>query len=84
MNYLLMTRFRVDKVREFKQKMTKFFDMTNIGLLSTYLGILMAQTDCKILLNQSAFHEEYSKNRKQWIVTQSYTPIEKKLLYIRA
>ncbi|CAA6674329.1 unnamed protein product [Spirodela intermedia] len=44
-----------ERIEEFKKEMKKLFDMTDLGLLSSYLGIQVAQVRGEIILTQRSF-----------------------------
>lgn len=52
---LLLTRSSDAAVREFKFQMSKHFEISDMGLLSYYLGIEAAQSSGKTMLKQSAY-----------------------------
>ena len=52
---LLLTRSNKENLRKFKLELMKLFEMTDLGILSTYLGIHVIQGEGEISLNQSAF-----------------------------
>ena len=49
---------------DFKQAMIKEFEMTNIGLISHYLGIEIKQGEDRIFMNQYKFAKEVLKKFK--------------------
>ena len=51
MDDLIITRSSEAKVKEFKKTMTRIFEMTDLGLLSSYSGIKVYQCKFKIALS---------------------------------
>ncbi|CAA0816053.1 Unknown protein [Striga hermonthica] len=52
---LIITGESTQDIGKFKSQMKKLFSMSDLGLLSYYLGIEVCQTPYKITLNQSAY-----------------------------
>ena len=52
---LIITGASSDAINEFKQDMMRLFSMSDLGLLSYYLGIEVTQTKAGITLCQSAY-----------------------------
>ena len=52
---LLLAGSDEENLRNFKLELMKLFEMTDLGLLSTYLGIQVIQEKGEISLNQRAF-----------------------------
>ncbi|XP_020270504.1 uncharacterized protein LOC109845645 [Asparagus officinalis] len=52
---LIVTGSRADEIKFFKQQMMKEFEMSDLGLLSYYLGIEVDQRDDCIALRQAAY-----------------------------
>ena len=55
MDDLLVSREIDQKINEFKEKMKLLFEISNLGLLSSYLGILVKQFKEEITLYQKSF-----------------------------
>ena len=64
-------------IREFKDQMKMLFKMSELGLLSYYLGIQVSQTEGEITLHQRSYAEkilevagmeEYNSSSTQWSV----------------
>ena len=49
---------------DFKQAMIKEFEMTNIGLMTYYLGIKIKQREYKIFVSQEKFEKDIPKKFK--------------------
>ncbi|KAG6485841.1 hypothetical protein ZIOFF_054406 [Zingiber officinale] len=52
---LIVTGSSTEKINKFKQQMMTEFEMSDLGLLSYYLGIEVEQQKSRILLRQSAY-----------------------------
>ena len=52
---LIITRASEAKMREFKKTMMKIFDMTDLGLICSYLGIEVHHSDFQIRLYQKPY-----------------------------
>ncbi|KAG6477232.1 hypothetical protein ZIOFF_066484 [Zingiber officinale] len=52
---LIVTGSSTEKINKFKQQMMTKFEMSDLGLLSYYLGIEVEQQKSRILLRQSAY-----------------------------
>ena len=50
--------------RDFKQAIIKKFEMTDIGLITYYLGIKIKQAEYKIFVNQEKFAKKILKKFK--------------------
>jgi hypothetical protein len=61
---------------EFKKEMTKEFEMTDIGLMSYYLGIEVKQEDQGILITQEGYAKEVLKKFKMDDANPVSTPME--------
>jgi hypothetical protein len=55
---LIITGARMQDIKEFKKEMTTLFKMSDLGLLSYYLGIKVEKTVSAITLRQSAYAEK--------------------------
>lgn len=52
---LIITGSHVDKIREFKAQMMEMFNMSDLGLLSYYLGVEVEQSKTAITICQSSY-----------------------------
>lgn len=50
-----MTGSRVDLIQEFKEKMQEMFDMTDLGIMTYFIGMEVNQSDQGIFISQHAF-----------------------------
>ncbi|KAK3032109.1 hypothetical protein RJ639_037413 [Escallonia herrerae] len=66
---------------DFKKEMAKEFEMTNIGLMSYYLGIEVKQRDNGIFISQEAYAKEVLKrfNMEKCNLISIRIEVEKKL-----
>jgi len=62
--------------RDFKQAMIKEFEMTDIGLMTYYLGIKIKQGEDEIFVNQEKFVREVLKKFKMKNYTKVNTLVE--------
>ncbi|KAK2993848.1 hypothetical protein RJ640_027325 [Escallonia rubra] len=63
---LIFTGNNVKMFDDFKKEMAKEFEMTDIGLMSYYLGIEVKQRDDGIFISQEAYAKEVLKNDSDW------------------
>ncbi|KAK2986530.1 hypothetical protein RJ640_005572 [Escallonia rubra] len=63
---LIFTGNNVKMFDDFKKEMAKEFKMTDIGLMSYYLGIEVKQRDDGIFISQEAYAKEVFKNDSDW------------------
>jgi hypothetical protein len=61
---LVFTGNNPKMLRDFKQAMIKKFEMTDIGLITYYLGIKIKQAEYKIFVNQEKFAKKILKKFK--------------------
>jgi hypothetical protein len=61
---LIFTRNNPKMLRDFKQAMIQEFEITNIGLMTYYLGIEIKQGEDKIFMNQKKFAKKILKKFK--------------------
>ena len=61
-NNLIITRESNIKFEEFKKTMMKIFEMTNLGLLCSYLGIEVHQGESQIVLSQKHYASHILEN----------------------
>ena len=76
MDDLIFTGNNPKMFRDFKQAMIKEFEMTNIGLISYYLGIEIKQGKDEIFMNQKKFAMEVLKKFKMEDCARVNAPIE--------
>ena len=60
---LLLNGSNEGNLKDFRHELMNFFEMTNLGLLSTYLGIQVIQGKGEIILNQKAFELKLLKDQ---------------------
>jgi hypothetical protein len=65
---LVFTGNNPKMLRDFKQAMIKKFEMTDIGLITYYLGIKIKQAEYKIFVNQEKFAKRFSRSSRWKIV----------------
>ncbi|KAK2456950.1 putative mitochondrial protein [Trifolium repens] len=73
---LIFTGNNPTMFEESKKEMTKEFEMTNIGLMSYYLGIEVKQEDQGILITQEGYAKEVLKKFKMDDANPVSTPME--------
>ncbi|KAK2446248.1 putative mitochondrial protein [Trifolium repens] len=73
---LIFTGNNPTMFEEFKKEMTKEFEMTDIGLMSYYLGIEVKQEDQGILITQEGYAKEVLKKFKMDDANPVSTPME--------
>ena len=76
---LLLTRSDEEKLRNFKLELMKLFEMKDLRLLSTYLGIQLIQEKGEISLNQRAFAKHLLENQQMIDSNPSNSPLEQKI-----
>ena len=67
-----------ERILEFKDKMKSLFDMTDLGLLMSYLGIHVNQFEGAITLAQSSYARKILSDLKLLGCNSSQTPLEVK------
>ncbi|GKC79881.1 retrovirus-related pol polyprotein from transposon TNT 1-94 [Tanacetum coccineum] len=77
-DYLIFTENSQSMTDELKKSMTREFEMTDIGLMSYYLGILVKQTDKGIFICQERYANEILKMFGMDKCNPIGTPIENK------
>ena len=77
---LLVAGSSKERILEFKDKMKSLFDMTDLGLLKSYLGIQVNQLDGEITLVQSSYAGKILSDFKLLQCNSSQTPLEVKLM----
>ena len=76
---LLLTGSDEENLKKFKLERMKLFEMTDLGLLSTYLGIHVIQGKGEISLNQSAFAKHLLKDQQMMDSNPSNSPLRQKI-----
>ena len=76
---LLLTGSNKENLRKFKLELMKLFDMTDLVILSTYLGIHVIQGEGEISLNQSAFAKFLLEDQQMMDSNPSNSPLEQKI-----
>ena len=76
---LLLTGSNEENLRKFKLELMKLFEMTDLGILSTYLGIHVVQEEGEISLNQSAFAKRLLEDQQMMDSNPSNSPLEQKI-----
>ena len=74
-----MTRSNEENLKKFKLELMKLFEMTDLRILSTYLGIHVIQGKGKISLNQSAFEKHLLEDQQMMDSNPSNSPLEQKI-----
>ncbi|KAG6492381.1 hypothetical protein ZIOFF_047344 [Zingiber officinale] len=75
---LIVTRSSTEKINKFKQQMMTEFEMSDLSLLSYYLGIEVEQQKSRILLRQSAYAKKILSQFKMADCNATKHPIEPK------
>ncbi|KAJ0941493.1 putative RNA-directed DNA polymerase [Helianthus annuus] len=76
---LIVTGADETKIKEFKEKMKKVFDMSDLGKLSYYLGIEVEQSEKVIVLKQTRYAKKILKSAGMLECNPSKWPMEPKL-----
>jgi hypothetical protein len=76
---LIITGTDVGTIREFKQQMHHLFKMSNLGLLSYYLGIEVIQTKGAITLCQRSYAAKILETACMSSCNSCHTPMENRL-----
>ena len=76
---LLLTGLDEENLKKFKLKLMKLFEMIDLRLLSTYLGIQVIQEKGEISLNQRAFAKHLLEDQQMIDSNPSNSPIEQKI-----
>ncbi|KAG6471511.1 hypothetical protein ZIOFF_068953 [Zingiber officinale] len=77
-NDLIVTGSSIEKINKFKQQMMTEFEMSDLGLLSYYLGIEVEQQKSQILLRQSAYANKILSQFKMTDCNSTKHPMEPK------
>ncbi|KAG6539068.1 hypothetical protein ZIOFF_004221 [Zingiber officinale] len=75
---LIVTGSSTENINKFKQQMMAEFDMSDLGLLSYYLGIEVEQQKNRILLRQSAYAKKILSHFKMADCNATKHPMEPK------
>ncbi|KAG6483717.1 hypothetical protein ZIOFF_060369 [Zingiber officinale] len=75
---LIVTESSTEKINKFKQQMMTEFEMSDLGLLSYYLGIEVEQQKSRILLRQSAYAKKILSQFKMADCNATKHPMEPK------
>ncbi|XP_042446308.1 uncharacterized mitochondrial protein AtMg00810-like [Zingiber officinale] len=75
---LIVTGSSTEKINKFKQQMMTKFEMSDLGLLSYYLGIEVEQQKSQILLRQSAYAKKILSQFKMADYNATKHPMEPK------
>ena len=75
-NDLLVTGSSSSVIDDFKVEMTREFDMSNLGSLSSYLGIEVKQGKDFIFLSQTAYAQKVLQHAKLGQCNLAITPLE--------
>ena len=78
---LIVTGSRSDVIETFKTEMAQEFDMSNLGLLSSYLGIEVKQGEKCIFLSQTGYAQKILQHAKLGECNAAATPLEASLKY---
>ena len=73
---LIVTGSKSDVIETFKAEMTCKFDMSNLGSLSSYLGIEVKQDKSFIFLSQTAYAHKLLQYAKLGECNAATTPLE--------
>ena len=76
---LIITGASEAKVKEFKKNMMKIFEMTDLGLLCSYLGIEVYQGKSQITLSQRPYVAHILESFKMVECNPTNTPMEAQL-----
>ena len=78
---LLIARSTNARITDFKERMKALFDITNLGLLKSYLGILVKQVKGEITLSQRTFTMKIIFDFTLQDCNSSQTPLEVRPAY---
>ncbi|CAM8905517.1 unnamed protein product [Rhodiola kirilowii] len=76
---MIVTGTSTKEINDFKQEMMKAFEMSDLGLLSYYLGIEVEQKDGFIALKQSAYAKKILEQSGMMECNSNKVPMEPKL-----
>ena len=79
---LLITGSSSSVIDDFKVEMTREFDMSNLGSLSSYLGIEVKQSKDFIFLSQTAYAQKVLQHAKLGHCNSAITPLESQAKFI--
>jgi len=75
---LLLTRNNAWLVQEFKQEMVKVFEMTELGLMSFFLGMEIKQDEYEVFICQKKYAKEILKKFKFGKCKEANSPMNQK------
>ena len=78
---LIVTRSSSDVIETFKTEMTQEFDMSNLGSLSSYLGIEVKQGKNFIFLSQTAYAQKVLQHAKLGECNAVATPLQARVKF---
>lgn len=78
---LIIIRGSEEEIQEFKGQIVKFFEMSDLGLLSSYLGIEVRQMKGHITLSQSAYAQKILDYEKMRDCKPIHVPLEARLKF---
>jgi hypothetical protein len=78
-NDLVITGTKEAEVEAFKEEMKATFQMSDLGLLSFYLGIEVHQDSSSIFLRQTAYAKRIVELGRLTGCNPAYTPMEERL-----
>ena len=78
---LIVTGSRSDVIETFKTEMAQEFDMSNLGLLSSYLGIEVKLGEKFIFLSQTGYAQKILQHAKLGECNAAATPLEARLKF---
>ena len=73
---LIVTGSSLAVIKDFKAEMARAFDMSNLGSLSSYLGIEVKQGKDFIFLSQMAYAQKILQHAKLGECNSAFTPLE--------
>ena len=79
---LLVTGSSSRAIEDFKAEMTREFDMTNLGSLSSYLGIEVKQSKDFIFLSQTAYVQKVLQHASLGQCNSVITPLESRVKFL--
>ena len=76
---LLLTGSNEENLSKFKLELMELFEMTDLQILATYLGIHVIQGEGEISLNQSAFAKRLLEDQQMMDSNPSNSPLKQKI-----
>ncbi|XP_057746722.1 uncharacterized mitochondrial protein AtMg00810-like [Arachis stenosperma] len=80
---LIFTGNNLKIITEFREAMIKYFEMTNMGLMSHFLGIEVVQKDDEIFISQKKYANDILKKFQMKHSKPVSTPVEEKFKLLR-